>query len=448
MMSMEDPQVPVSAAAVTELFGGERVASGAHVSEKKVLGIPAVWRAVNVVAGSIAALPLHAFTSESTGRMQINDGPLATLLRTPHPDMTPFELWETVLGHTQLWGNAYLKILRNQLGEVTELWPIHPSRVRPGRATDGTKVYEIDRKGAVGDNVLLHIPGFGYDGVCGVAPVTAARQGFGLTIAAEEFGARFFGSGSLATGLLTTEQRLTPEQADNLQKRWKEKRGGLRNAHETIVLDSGSKFEQLTIPPEDAQFLQTRSFQISEIARMFGVPPHMLMDTEKSTSWGTGIESQAIGFVTYTLRPWLTRVEQRVSRVLNPPKPSAGKPYVYAKFSVEGLLRGDSAARAEFYSKLWNLGVLSTNDILALEERQPVEGGDVRYRPLNMGRLGEFDNAGGVPQVTPEMQARLIAELIQKIYLGVGTVLTADEAREIANQAGANLTAPFAAGGN
>ena len=435
LMSLEDPQVPISSASISELFGGETLTdSGTRVTEKKVLGIPATWRAVNVVAGSSAALPLHAFSKKDGKREQVE----SKLLDSPHLDLTPFELWEINFGHMLLWGNSYQWKKRNQLDEIRELWPIHPSRVKPGRATDGTKVYQIDGDKGYSDHDILHIPGFGYDGISGIAPVTAARQGFGLALSAEEFGARFFGSGSLATGILSTEQKLTPEQADNLQKRWKSKRSGLSKAHEIIVLDSGANFQQLTIPPEDAQFLQTRSFQVSEIARIFGVPPHMLMDTEKSTSWGTGIESQAIGFVTYTLRPWLTRVEQRVSRLL----PTG----VYAKFGVEGLLRADSAARSEFYTKMWNLGAFSTNDIRELEDRSPVDGGDIRYRPLNMGLLGAVDGSGGAESVSPEQQARLVAELIQKIYLGVGTVLTADEARTIANQAGAGLTAPFAGG--
>jgi HK97 family phage portal protein len=285
-----------------------------------------------------------------------------------------------------LWGNAYLWLGRNQLGQIAELWPIHPSRVKAGRTSAlGRKVYQVDGgEQPHTDDTILHLPAFGYDGVCGVSPIRIAREGIGLALAAEEYGAKLFGSGSLATGILQTEQRLTPEQADVLQARWKAKRSGLGSAHETIVLDRGAQFTQLTIPPGDAQFIESRRFQIAEVARMFGVPPHMLMDTEKSTSWGTGIEQQGIGFVVYTLRPWLTRTEQRISRILKPEP-------VYARFSVEGLLRGDAAQRAAFYTSMFNIGALSTNEIRALEERGPVDGGDTRYRPLNMGELGQFD---------------------------------------------------------
>lgn len=386
--SLESPAVPMTGSNIVDLFmgGDHRTSAGVAVSEVKALGIPAVWRSVQLIA-SISSLPFHPYrANDSGGRELVRTGTAAQLLDNPHPDMTPLELWETVICHAALWGNAYLRILRNQLGMPRELWPIHPSRVKVGRSSEtGVKLYSIDgSQDALTDREILHIPGFGYDGVCGVSPIRAARQGLGLALAAEEYGAKFFGSGSLATGILQTEQRLTQTQADALHSRWKAKRSGLNSAHEVIVLDSGAKFEQLSIPPEDAQFLQTRSFQVAEIARMFGIPPHMLQDTEKSTSWGTGIEQQSIGFVVYTLRPWISRIEQRVTRILKPEP-------VYAKFSVEGLLRGDSKSRADFYRRMWEIGAYSTNEIRALEDLPPVPGGDARHRPLNMGELGTFD---------------------------------------------------------
>lgn len=384
---LESPSTPLTGSSIMELVGGRAAASGKTVTEKTSLGMPAVWRATNLIAGTVASLPLHPYRNAGAGRQIVTGGRAADLLDNPHPDMTPFELWETVVSHMLLWGNAYLWLGRDQLGRLVELWPIHPSRVKAGRTSSmGSKVYQVDGgENEYTDRTILHLPAFGYDGVCGVSPIRIAREGIGLALAAEEYGARLFGSGSLATGLLQTEQRLTPEQADILQARWKAKRSGLGSAHETIVLDRGATFQQLTIPPGDAQFIESRRFQISEVARMFGVPPHMLMDTEKSTSWGSGIEQQGIGFVVYTLRPWLTRIEQRVTRVLKPEP-------VYAHFSVEGLLRGDAASRLAFYQGMWNMGALNTDEIRALEERGPVEGGDIRYRPLNMGKLGEIDS--------------------------------------------------------
>ena len=382
---LSNPAVPITSTSLIDWLGLGRSAAGREVSEESALGMPSVWRAVNLLAGTAASLPLHAFRQQGVARVQQTSGNAAELLSRPHPDMTPFELWELGYGSALLWGNAtYLK-LWDSANRLRELWWLHPDRVNIGRASDGTKVYKVkgfDR--ALSDREVLHVPGFGFDGIKGASVIRLAREGIGLAQAAEEYGARLFGSGSLATGLLTTEQSLDQEEADALKARWKAGGTGLASAHDIRVLGSGARFEQLSIPPEDAQFIETRRFQIEEIARLFGVPPHMLGETAKSTSWGTGLEEQNLGFLIYTLRPWLTRFEQRISAALRPEP-------VYARYSVEGLLRGNSTARAEFYTKMWQLGVFSTNDIRALEELPPVDGGDVRYRPLNMGVLGESD---------------------------------------------------------
>ena len=391
--SLENPTVPISSTSILEWLGIKPTAAGVSVTEKTSLSMPAVWQSVNLIAGTCASLPLHAFKKGDRTRTILTKGTAAELLANPHPDLVPYDFWEIVHAHRLLWGNAYVLMLRNALGVITELWPIHPSRVKVGRTSDaGEKVYAVDGGEDAGgltymgsENKILHLPAFGYDGICGLSPIRVAAQGIGLALAAEEYAARLFGSGSLASGVLQTEQRMKPEQADALQARWRSKVQGLQHAHEAVVLDSGVKFHQLTIPPEDAQFLESRVFQVREIARMFGVPPHMLMDVEGSTSWGTGIEEQTLGFVIFTLRRWLIRTEQAVSRILTPNT-------VEAKYNLNGLLRGAPKDRAEFYTKLWNIGVLSTNDIREFEDMAPVEGGDVRYRPLNMGLLGQGDD--------------------------------------------------------
>jgi HK97 family phage portal protein len=387
--SPENPQVPLSSATILDWLGGEKAASGVRVDARSAMGMPAVFRAVTLISGTAASLPLHPYRRGDETRRPVTSGTAARLLDDPHPDLTPFELWETTYGHLCLWGNAYFRVLRNRLGQPRELWPIHPSQVRVGRdSMSALKVYEVtDDNGDPEphtDQTILHVPGFGYDGVCGVSPIRAARQGIGLALAAEEYGARLFGNGSLATGILQTEQRLPQDKADMLKRRWESKARGLANAHSAIVLDSGAKFQQLTIPPEDAQFIESRRFQITEAGRLFGVPPFLMMETEKSTSWGTGLEQQAIGWVKFDLRRYLIRFEQRVTRLLHPDN-------VFCRYAVEGLLRGDSQARAQFYKQMWDLGAYSTNDILELEDRAPVDGGDARYRPLNMGRLGTFE---------------------------------------------------------
>jgi HK97 family phage portal protein len=388
--SIENPAVPISSSTILDYLGIKPTDSGQNVTELSSLHMPAVWRAVNLLSGTPSALPLKAYKRGDESLAALVTGQAANLLEQPHPDLVPYDFWELVYGQRLLWGNAYLLKLKDQNGRVKEMWPIHPSRVKAGRESEqGLKVYAVDGGDDAGgytwhDTEITHLPGFGYDGVCGVSPIRMAREGIGLALSAEAYGAKLFGSGSLASGILQTEQRLEPEQANALQARWKAKASGLARAHEAVVLDSGVKWHQLTIPPDDAQFLESRKFQVVEIARMFGVPPHMLMDVDGSTSWGTGIAEQTLGFVIYSMQNWLIRTEQRMTQLLRPQN-------VYAKYSLQGLLRGDPKTRAEFYTKMWNIGVLNSNEIRRFEEMPPVEGGDVYYRPLNMGLLGGGD---------------------------------------------------------
>lgn len=394
--TIESPAVPITSTTLLELFGGMSVDAGVKVSQETVAGIPGVWRAVTLIAGTAAALPLNAYhEQDDDSRIKLRTGAAADLLADPHPDQTAFEFWELIYGSLALHGNGYARKLRNSLGVLKELWWVAPSRVKSTRADDGTKLYSLDGDldDPLTDREILHIPGFGYDGVCGVSAIRAHRQGFGLALAAEKYGAKLFGNGSLATGILQTDQRLDDTSAAAIKARWKARQGGLDNAHDIAVLDRNMKFQPLTINPEDAQFLDSRRFQVQEIARMFGVPPHLLMDTTTSTSWGTGLEQQTTAFVKFSLRPyWLTRVEQRLTKMLRTREGDRTPPSLrvdYVRYNLEALLRGDSAARAEFYKSLWELGVFSTNDIRRLEDMNPVDGGDARYVPLNFGLLGE-----------------------------------------------------------
>lgn len=380
--------MPLTSATLLDWMTGPKSEAGVTVSEKSSLGLSAVWRSVNLIAGTSASLPLKAYQDDERGvRRAARPGVLGQL----HPDLTTYEWLELAFCHLCLWGNAYAKILRNEAGTIRELWPLEPSRVRAGRASDGSKVYGIDGVDLSGastgellpftDREILHIPGFGYDGVTGMSPIRLARQGLGLAAAAERFGARFFGNNQMPAGILQSDAAISQEKADELKARWKATVGGPDRYHDIAVLGSGAKFERLTIPPEDAQFIETRKFQVAEIARMYGIPPHMLADTEKSTSWGTGIEQQSIGFVVYTLRPWLVRAEQRLSRLLPAP--------TYAKFTVEGLLRGDTKSRYDAYAVARQWGWMSINDIRRLEDMPPVDGGDQYLQPLNMVPLGQ-----------------------------------------------------------
>lgn len=441
--ALEGPYPLTESTVVQWLTEGIKTWTGKAVTVPTALEFSAVYRAVTLISGTLAGLTMHGYTKDGSVRVPLpDDDQLAQLLDDPHPDMTPFELWELVYGAILLWGNAYLRVLRDPLGRIRELWWVDPGCVKAGRADDGTKVYVIDHglptQQVHTDDTMLHIPGFGYDGVCGVSVIRAARHGIGVALAAEEYGGRLFGNGSLATGILQTEQRLDQTAASELKALWKAAGTGLESAHDVRVVGSGAKFQQLTIPPEDAQFLQTREFQVTEVARWFGLPPHMLAQVDKSTSWGTGIESQQIAMVVYTFALYFNRVEQRITKLAR----RIPGPRRYVKVGVEGLLRGDSASRSAFYNTMFNLGALSTNEIRALEDLPPVPGGDVRYRPLNLGVLGEPDPAAVDP--TPgdqpaEPAAVTAARVAQQLYLAVGKVLGVDEARSVLRQAGLEL---------
>lgn len=389
--TLESPSMPLTSEALVDLMVGPKVDAGVSVSEKAALGLPAVYRAVALIAGTCGGLPLHAYSDQGGTHKRLPEQP--AIIASPHPDMTPFEWTELVYVHLLTWGNAYLRVLRDQSGRVVELWPIDPWRVRVGRdSVDARKWYTVD--GAQGtpysDRQILHIPGMGYDGTVGMSPIQVARQAFGTAIATQRYGGRFFGAGSMLSGVLSTEQKLTPAQADEAKARWKVSHGGPDNAHDIAVLGAGTKFQPISVSPVDAQFIEQQRFGVVEVARMFGVPPHLLMDVTGSTSWGTGISEQSLGFVRYTLRPWLIRVEQRMTKLLTDPQYATGPATSgrYARFNVEGLLRGDTKERYEAHTLGRNGGWLSVNDIRAVEDMPAIDGGDSYIQPLNMGTLG------------------------------------------------------------
>ncbi|MFJ1808538.1 MULTISPECIES: phage portal protein [unclassified Streptomyces] len=385
--SLENPALPLTAPSLLSLLGGTPLKSGVSVTETSALHMPAVWRSVAVIANVSAALPLHTYTKGTKDRTTV------PLLEDPHPELTPFELWRLVYVHRLLWGNAYLQKIVNGAGQVVQLWPVRPDRVKvdrekPTEENPGGKVFWILDDDGVRQRrttkQILHLPALGYDGITGCSPIRAAAEGIGLGMAAEKAAANLYGSGNMISGVLQTEQRLNKEQAEQLKAGWKAKLSGYESAGDIAVLDSGAAFHPVTMPYKDSQFLESRQFQVVEVARMFGVPLFLLMETSKSTSWGTGLEQQAQGFVTWDLAPtWLTPTEQRVRKELLPADQ-------YAKYQLGGLLRGDSAARATFYRAMRDTGAFSADDIRDLEDLTPIGGpeGDMRLQPLYMAPLG------------------------------------------------------------
>ncbi|WP_086847047.1 phage portal protein [Amycolatopsis kentuckyensis] len=383
--SIENPQVPITSASLLDLFGGQIVEAGVAVTPESSLEMSAVFRATTLISSVAAAMPLVTY-KEGTKTPQ-----KSPLLRDPHPEMTPFELWQLSYAHRCLWGNFYAQKVKARNGQVKYLYPLSPwnvkvGRVKPSELNPSGKVFAIAKEDGSTEPAtsreIFHIPGFGYDGLTGVSRVRLAAQGIGTALAAERYSGKLFGSGNLMSGILQTEQRLQPEQAEAIQSRWKAKVSGLARAHETVVLDAGAKFQQLTMPSADAELLASRHFEVIEIARYFGVPPYLMMETEKTTSWGTGLEQQSLGFVTFDLHPqWLAPTEQRITKELTGPTTEV-------KYDLDMLIRGDTAARTAFYSMMRQVGAFSANDIRDRENLPPIADGNSYLQPANMQPLG------------------------------------------------------------
>lgn len=380
-----------------DAFGARKSATGAHVSGASALRSSAVLACVRVRSETIASLPLPVFRrKQPRGKDIAREHPLYKILHDrPNPEMSSFVFRETLQSHLDLWGNAYAEIETNQSGRVLALWPLRPDVTAP-RRLNGSIVYDTtvgnDRVTLASERVL-HVPGLGFDGLVGYSPIGLAKEAIGLALATEEFGARFFSNGARPGGVLTHPQRLSDDAAKRLKASWNEAQSGLTNAQRTAVLEEGVTFKEIGIPPDHAQFLETRKFQTREIARIFRVPPHMIGDLEQATF--SNIEQQSLDFVVHTIRPWLVRWEQTLNYALFSDRDQGGQSF--CEFQVDGLLRGDSQARGQFYNQLFQLGALSPNDIREKENLNPVPGGDQYFVQLNMSTL---ENAGKQPAPT------------------------------------------------
>ena len=370
-------------------FMGQRAKSGSWVDQDTALTVSAWYRAVTLISTTIGAMPLHVYTKNNDGsQTQIQMESERYIWGRPNPEVSRSIFWETLVGHCLTTGNAYAYVVTvpdRPSRRPVELWPVEPSRVKVGRAEDGRKFYDIDnviQTDYVNGGNIVHFQGFGSDGLRGLSVVRLAAQSLGLALAAEDFGSSLFRNGSTPAGYLSSDQELTEAQATAMGTWWDQRHAGAANAGKTAVFGKGTKWNAVSLPPEDAQMLETRRFQISEVARWFGIPPHMLGDVEKTTSWGSGIEEQGRGFVTYTLQPWLVRFEQTISDELLRPQNH------YARFDTGGLLRGSTLQRYQAYQVGINAGFLSVNDVRRDEDLPPVNGGDTHLQPLNMAPLG------------------------------------------------------------
>ena len=396
------PTNRTSGSAYSFFMGGST--SGKRVNERTAMQMTAVYSCVRILSEAIAGLPLHVYKyNETGGKEKAVDHPLYFLLHDePNPEMTSFVFRETLMTHLLLWGNAYAQIIRNGKGEVVSLYPLMPDRMTVNRDTKGQLYYEYqvsndDAPTVKGSTLILkpsdvlHIPGLGFDGLVGYSPIAMAKNAIGMAIACEEYGAKFFANGANPSGVL--EHPGTLKDPAKVRDSWNAAFGGSSNSHKVAVLEEGLKYTPISISPNEAQFLETRKFQIDEIARIFRVPTHMVGDLEKSSF--SNIEQQSLEFVKYTLDPWVSRWEQAIARSLFS---QTEKTTYFIKFNVDGLLRGDYQSRMQGYSIGRNAGWMSANDIRELEnlDRIPAEeGGDLYLVNGNMLPLkdaGAFAN--------------------------------------------------------
>ena len=390
----DKPQNSINGNSLSFFFGS--TSSGKKVNEHSSMQMTAVYACVRILAEAVAGLPLHIYRYKDTGgKERAQDHPLYLLLHDePNPEMTAFAFRETLMGHLLLWGNAYAQIIRNGKGEVLGLYPLMPTKMRVDRDAVGRIYYCYSRTPEdtpIGQNgqvylraeEVLHIPGLGYDGIIGYSPIAMAKNAVGMAIACEEYGAKFFANGAAPGGVL--EHPGIVKDPQRVRESWNSVYQGSGNAHKMAVLEEGMKYQAIGISPEQAQFLETRKFQINEIARIFRVPPHMVGDLEKSSF--SNIEQQSLEFVKYTLDPWVVRWEQSINRILLRTE-EKGKYFV--KFNVDGLLRGDYQSRMSGYAVGRQNGWLSANDIRKLENLDRIEeekGGDLYLINGNMTKL-------------------------------------------------------------
>lgn len=394
--SRDKPTNSTAGGAYRFLFGGST--SGKSVTERSSMQMTAVYSCVRILAEAVAGLPLHLYKyNESGGKERAAENQLYFLLHDePNPEMTSFVFRETLMTHLLLWGNAYAQLIRNGKGEVIALYPLMPNRMTVDRDNKGRLYYQYrrgkDEAKLSRDNIVilqpsdvLHIPGLGFDGLVGYSPIAMAKNAVGMAIACEEYGAKFFANGATPGGIL--EHPGIVKDPARVRESWNAVYQGSGNAHRIAVLEEGMKYTPIGISPEQAQFLETRKFQINEIARIFRVPPHMVGDLEKSSF--SNIEQQSLEFVKYTLEPWLVRWEQAMVRSL---LSKSEKEQYFIKFNVDGLLRGDYESRMNGYATARQNGWMSANDIRQLENLDRIsekEGGDLYLINGNMTKLAD-----------------------------------------------------------
>lgn len=391
---------------------GGKNASGITLRGDQPLTLSAVWACTRVISEALASVPAQIIERRGDSRVPVEMHPAHWLLNTsPDEEIPAVSFREALTAHALLWGNGYAEIQRQTNGMPAALHLLQAHRVRPMRTDAGELVYEYrDEDGSLAvlpSADVFHFRGLGYDGRIGYSVVNLARQSLGLSAALEAFGAGYFGNGTHPSGVLTTDTKLDKTQIEQLREEWERVHKGARRAGKTAILGGGIKWASLTVPPEDAQFLESRRFQILEVCRWFRVPPHMLAELERATY--SNVEQMQIEFVTHCLLPWARRFEAEANLKLLG-RNQRGR--LTVRLNLDGLLRGDIKTRYEAYSIGRQNGWLSANDVRRLENMNPVAGGDdyhvqVNMQPLDLMRekaekeLENMDRPDPVPAVPP-----------------------------------------------
>ena len=370
--------------------GTAQTTAGVVVGPDIAMTVSAVYACVYLISGSLALLPFKVLRSMGDNRTEtLKDHNAHRLLNVePNPWQTAYEFREMMTGHLALRGNCYAEKVQMPgvpLSEVGMLVPLHPDNVTVVKDADGAVMYRIaqdfgDPTGTrtltdrvVEPSEVMHLRLLSTDGFTGLSPIAAHRSGIGLAIGAETMGATLFGNGASPRGIIETDRKLDTKAVARLRASWEQAHSGANKQNRVAVLEGGLKWKQVGLSPDDAQFLQTRRFQVEDIARVYGVPPHMIGSMEKNTAWGTGIEQLNIGFVTWSLAPWVARWEQTCTRDL---VDARRDPDVRCKINVNALLRGDVKTRFEAYEIAVRNGWLSPNEVRQLEDLNPRAGGD------------------------------------------------------------------------
>jgi len=371
-------------------LAGAQSLSGENVTEATALTYAAVWCAVNLYAGTVSTLPLHLLRKDGNKTLQAKE---QRIYRVLHDEFNPYMTAENgravMMAHILTWGNCFAEKVYNGMGELVELWPISPNRVTIDMV-DNQIAYRIqvdnERKTFFRDRIL-HIPGLGFDGFQGYSVISMARKSLGLAMALDTFASLYFGNGTHPGVIVKHPGPLSATGHANLKKSLTETYSGLGQSHRLMLLEEGMDIVKVGIPNNDSQFIESRGFQVPEVARWFNLPPHKIKDLTRSSF--NNIESEQISFVTDSVLPWLIRLEQNYAlQTLTPIQKKQG---YFFRHNVDGLLRGNAKDRSEYYRTMFNIGAMSQNDIREKENWDPIDGGDEYFIPLNMIPLSRLD---------------------------------------------------------